>query len=319
MAGTAVLAGCAKTGDAGGKPVVRVGFLPNVTQAVPLVGFSRERKTFEKAMPSVSVEPKVFNAGPGAIEAIRAGAVDMAYIGPAPAITAYWKGQDIVILAGSVSGGSVLVARPGVGIDSVADLAGKKVAVPQVGNTQDVLLRYQLALNGLRSAESGGKVTVQPIPNPDILALFQRGQLDAALVPEPWGSRMEREAGARVLLGSAEIFNEGRYPVTVLVARKDYAEQNPEIVKAFVEANRSLAEEIGRDPGAVAKLLVEETRRHTGQRVPEDDIRRALRRCQFTPEITQHSVHVFANLVEVAGYKTDITASLDGILWRPTP
>lgn len=314
----AVLAGCSG-GGAGDRPVVRVGYMANVSHAAPLAGFSRERGSFAKAMPSVALEPRVFATGAESLEGIRAGTVDMAYVGPGPAITAYWEARDVVIVSGSVSGGSVLVVRSEAGIETVDDLKGKTVGVPHPGNSQDVLLRYQLALHGLRTAETGGPVTVLAVPAPEILARFQSGELDAALVPEPWGSRLEREAGARALLGSAEIFNEGAYPAAVLVARKVFAEQNPEIVRAFAEANRTVVEEIGADRDGTARILTGEIRRHTGQRVSEEDVRRGLRRCAFTPDITQHAVHVFANLVEVAGYKADPTASLDGILWSPAP
>jgi len=313
-----LLAGCG--GEAlGGRQKVRVGFIPEVGQAVPLVGYSRERGVFEKDMPDLSLQHKAFRTGAEVVAALRAGDLDMAFVGPAPVITAFWERGDIVILAGSTSGGDILLARPGAKVASVTDLSGKTVAVRELGSTEDVLLRFQMALNGLRSKDAGGKVDIQAMEGKDIVAKLVDGQIDAACVSEPWASRLEREAGATVLLGSAEIFNEGRYPGAVLVARKDFAEANPATVQAFADSAKNLAEAVGKDPESYVSVLAREIRSHSGDRVTEEEVRRSLKRCRFTPQVTQHEVHVFANLIEVAGYKQDMTASLDGVLWRPTP
>jgi NitT/TauT family transport system substrate-binding protein len=179
-----------------------------------------------------------------------------------------------------------------------------------------VLLRYQLADNGLRSTEDGGTVTVQTIENANLLPLFQRGQLDAACLPEPWASRLEREAGATVVLGSAQLFNGGQYSAALLVARKDFVTQHPEEARALARATDAITERIAKNPQAVAGRLASEIHRVSGKTVPEEDIRHALARCRFTNRIRQHDLSVFANLVEVAGYKKDPAASLDGILWK---
>jgi NitT/TauT family transport system substrate-binding protein len=319
LVGASALAGCsggkAPAPKAGGT-VVRLGYMPNVTHAAAIIGLSDAKGSYSETLPEASVEGKLFNAGPSIIEALRAGALDAAFIGPGPAINAYWRGGDIVILTNAVNGGSVLLARAGSDIKTVKDLAGKTVSVPQIGNTQDVLLRFQMADNGLRSSEDGGSVRVQPMENANILPLFQRDQLDAACVPEPWGSRLERQAGARVLLGSAQLFNDGNYSAALLVARKDFVTAHPEAVRALVRATDDITKRIAKDPQSIAPLLNREIQRVSGKAVPEEDIRRSLHRCRFTPDISRHEISVFANLVEVAGYKKDAAASLDGIQWK---
>jgi NitT/TauT family transport system substrate-binding protein len=135
-------------------------------------------------------------------------------------------------------------------------------------------------------------------------------------VPEPWGSRLEREAGATVILGSAELFARGKYSAALLVARKDFVTAHPEAARALVEATNAITSRIAKDPQRIAGALARDIRRVSGKDVPEEDIRRALNRCRFTPDIRQQDLNIFANLVEVAGYKQDLTASLDGILWK---
>jgi NitT/TauT family transport system substrate-binding protein len=319
LAVAAALAGCSggpARAPKGGDAAVRLGYMPNVTHAAALIGLSDGKDGYAATLPKTVVRGTLFNAGPAIIEALRAGALDAAFIGPGPAITAYWRGKDVVILTNAVDGGSALVARAGSNVKSVKDLGGKKVSVPQVGNTQDVLLRYQLADNGLRSTEDGGTVTVQTIENANLLPLFQRGQLDAACLPEPWASRLEREAGATVVLGSAQLFNGGQYSAALLVARKDFVTQHPEEARALARATDAITERVAKNPQAVAGRLASEIHRVSGKTVPEEDIRHALARCRFTNRIRQHDLSVFANLVEVAGYKKDPAASLDGILWK---
>jgi len=174
------------------KPVVvRVGYFPNITHAQALVG--RANGQFDKALGAgVQIEWKAFNAGPSAIEALFANAIDMTYVGPNPTVTGYVRsqGEAVRVIAGAASGGASLVVRQGSGIQQASDFHGKKVATPQMGNTQDVALRSWLRANGLKAREKGGDVQVLPITNPDQLTLFLKGQLDAAWAPEPWAARL---------------------------------------------------------------------------------------------------------------------------------
>ncbi len=185
------------------KPVViRVGYFPNVTHAQALVG--RAGGQFEKALgPGVQIEWKAFNAGPSAIEALFASAIDLTYVGPNPTVTGYVRSQGaaVRVIAGAASGGASLVVRQGAGIQKAADFHGKKIATPQQGNSQDIALRAWLRANGLKTREKGGDVQIMPITNADQFTLFLKGQLDAAWAPEPWAARLVHEAGGKIFPG----------------------------------------------------------------------------------------------------------------------
>src|SRR6266513_2087858 len=187
-------AATAASASSGENVTLRLGYFPNITHASALVGV--EKGIFaDKLGPNVTLAPSAFNAGPVAVEAIFNGAIDATYVGPNPAINAFAKsnGEAIRIISGATSGGAFLVVNPS--ITKPADLKGKKVATPQLGNTQDVALRSWLKANGLKSREKGGDVQVIPISNPDQLTLFLKGQIDAAWAPEPWAARLVHEGG----------------------------------------------------------------------------------------------------------------------------
>ena len=174
--------------------VIRVGAFPNITHPQAMIG--KANGWFEKAMgPNVKIEWKTFNAGPSAIEALFAGAIDMTYIGPNPTISGYVRsqGEALRVVAGAACGGASLIVRNDAGINKPEDFHGKRVASPQLGNTQDVALRAWLQTHGMKPVNKGGDVQVLPMANPDQLTLFVKKQLDAAWAPEPWATRLIRE------------------------------------------------------------------------------------------------------------------------------
>ena len=179
------IASCAKQESApGAKPVIRIGHFPNITHVQALVAhqLSRQGKGWFEERLGADVQWFLYNAGPSATEAIFARALDVTYIGPSPVLNAYAKsrGDEMRVLAGAANGGSALVVRPAANIKSAADLKGKKIATPQLGNTQDVQLRAYLADNGFKITQTGGDAFILPTANADQLALFQRGDLDAS-------------------------------------------------------------------------------------------------------------------------------------------
>lgn len=294
---------------------VRVGYSPDLTHAVGIVGFCPQKQSYYKAFPGVAFDNKLFNAGPTAIEAMRAGTIDMAFAGPAEAISAFVSGHDIFVLTNTSAGGTVLVARKGSGIKTVSDLRKRKIAVPQAGSTPDVLLHYQLALNGLRPESKGGNTIVIPLDNADVTQVLRSGVVDAACVPEPWGSYAEKAAGARVVLGSGQIFNEGDYPAALLVVRKDFAEANPRFTGRFRNVTRQITLAIASHRSGFGGILKAELKRLSGVDMTDQVINNALKRCRFTPRLTQHDLQVFAKLGEVTG-SVPGGARLDGIIWQ---
>ncbi|MBI5288419.1 MAG: ABC transporter substrate-binding protein, partial [Chloroflexi bacterium] len=191
---------------------LRLGYFPNVTHTQPQVGLAKG--FFADALgANVTIETKTFNAGPDVITALFAGEIDASYIGPNPAINGYVKsdGKELRIIAGATSGGARLIVRPGANIATAADFANKKIASPQLGNTQDVALRTWLASNGLNAKEQGGNVQVLPTANADQLTLFQNGDIDGAWAPEPWATRLEQEAGGVEFLDEKDLWPDGKF------------------------------------------------------------------------------------------------------------
>src|SRR4029077_3115472 len=192
------------------KTTIRVGHLPNATDAQGLVAYVSWRQGkgwFEKRLcPDVTIQWFVYNAGPSAMEAILAKSIDLAYVGPNPAINAYAKsrGEEARIIAGAGNGGSALVVQGDSTLKIPVDFRGKRIASPQLGNTQDVAARSWLVSEGLRITQMGGDAQVVPTANPDQLLLFKQKQLDGVWTVEPWGSLLETEAGGRVLGGGPE-------------------------------------------------------------------------------------------------------------------
>src|SRR4051812_14110900 len=246
--------GCHKGGTA--EPAaLRLGFFPNLTHGPALVGL--QRGDFAKALAPVPVEAKPFNAGPEAMEALFAGALDACYVGPAPAINGYLRshGEALVIVAGAALNGAGLVVRKEANIHGPADLHGKKIASPQLGNTQDVALRMYLKENGLAPKDRGGDVRVMPLANADILALMKQKELDGAWVPEPWTTRLLDEAGGELLLDEKDRWPGKKFPTTVLVVTKKLAAEQPETVKKLVAAHVATIAWMKANPDEARKLV----------------------------------------------------------------
>jgi NitT/TauT family transport system substrate-binding protein len=236
---------------------LRLGYFANVTHAAALIGVN-EGYVEEELGAATMLTTQVFNAGPDEVEALFAGALDAAYIGPSPTINAYGesKGDAIRIIAGAASGGAQLVVRDG--IDSAEDLAGTTLATPQLGNTQDVALRTWLTEQGLEnSVEGGGDVTVAPTPNSDTPNLFEAGELDGAWVPEPTASLLVLERGGHVLVNEKDLWPDGEFVTTHLIVRTEFLEQYPDTVAALLRAHVRSVELAESDP-ETAKTAVNE-------------------------------------------------------------
>ena len=227
---------------------VRLGFFPNLTHAPALVGL--QEGLFKKALKplNVTVTPTAFNAGPDAITALFAGSLDIAYIGPNPTINAYAqsKGAAVKVIAGAASGGAALVVRPE--ITDAAGLKGKTLATPQLGNTQDVALRYWLQQQGFNTTtEGGGDVSIKPQSNAEGLAAYAAGTIDGAWVPEPWVSEYVK-AGAKVLVNEKDLWPDGKFVTTNVIVRTDFLTQHPDVVQAVLEGHVAALDAIKNDP-----------------------------------------------------------------------
>ncbi len=294
----AALTGCARPEtDVGPAAELRLGYFATVTHAPALVGI--HEGLLADALDGTELTPTVFDAGPTTIEAISAGALDAAYIGPSPAINSHLKsgGQSAVIVAGATTGGAQLVVREG--IDTAADLPGATLATPQLGNTQDVALRAWLADHDLAVPPTGdGPLTIQPGENSTTLTLFRSGDLDGAWLPEPWASRLVVEAGAKVLIDEAELWPDGEFPTTVLLVNRDFAAAHPETVDDLVAGHAASVAWLDAHPDEAAAVIGDQLEQDTGSRLDPAVLGRALQSVRFSvdpvasayPTLLEHAV-----------------------------
>jgi NitT/TauT family transport system substrate-binding protein len=283
--------------------VIRVGAFPNVTHAQPMIG--KANGWFEKAMgPDVKIEWHSFNAGPSAIEALFAGAIDMTYVGPNPAINGYLRsnGDALRIIAGATSGGAALVVRGDSGINKPQDFHGKRIASPQMGNTQDVALRAWLKSQGLKTRDKGGDVTVMPIANPDQLTLFLKKEIDAAWAPEPWASRLVHDAGGRIFLDERTLWPQGRFLTTELVVSTKFLQSHPDLVKKWLRAHVELTDWINSHPAKAKKILNQQIQKETGKALAPAVLNDSFSRLQVTYDPLRQQLLRAAQLAFDAGF-----------------
>jgi len=288
---------------AGAQTVIHVGAFPNITHPQAMVG--KSNGWFEKAMGTqVKIDWKSFNAGPSAIEALFAGAIDMTYIGPNPAISGYVRsnGEALRIVAGATSGGAALVVRGDSGIQKPEDFHGRKVASPQMGNTQDVALRAWLQANGLKARDKGGDVQVIPLANPDQLTLFLKKELDGAWAPEPWATRLIKEGNGRLFLDERTLWPNGQFISAHLIVRTKFLREHPDLVKNWIRAHVELTDWINGHLPEAKKLLNQQIAKETGKALPDAVLNEAFSRMQATYDPLRGSLMNAAKSAFDAGF-----------------
>ena len=310
--------GASATGAAasGGDVVLRVGHFPNLTHAHGLVAHALTRQGkgwFEERLgPGTRVEWFVYNAGPSAMEAILAGSLDLTYVGPNPALNAHIKsgGNEVRVLAGATNGGAALVV-PGDGrLAKPEDFRGKKIATPQLGNTQDVSCRAWLAAQGFQVTQTGGDVTVVPTQNPDQLALFQTGDVDAVWTVEPWVSRLELEAGGKLFLEEPDAIT------TVLASSAALLRDRRELAAKFVKAHAELTAWIEAHPAEAQTLISDELAAETGKPVKPELMTRCWPRLHLTNEVSLAALQAFVTSAQSAGFLKD-AGDISKLVERP--
>jgi NitT/TauT family transport system substrate-binding protein len=298
------------------RTILRVGHFPNITHAHGLIAHALSRQGrgwFEQRLgPDVRIEWFVYNAGPSAIEAILAKSIDLTYVGPNPALNAYAKsrGQEVRLIAGAASGGSALVVQRGSGLKTASDFRGKKIATPQLGNTQDVAARSWLLAGGLRITQMGGDAQVLPTANPDQLLLFRQKQLDGVWTVEPWVSLLETEAGGEVLIEEPDAVT------TVLVARADFLKTSRDLVRKFVLAHRELTDWIVKNPAEAQRLVREELTAETRTNASEALISRAWRRIGWVNDVPRAALDRLVASAQAVGFLRGVP-DLAGLIEPP--
>ena len=305
----------AMTQSALAEETIRVGHFPNVTHVQGLVAqhLSRTgRGWFESRLGTgVKIEWYIYDAGPSAMEAILADSIDLTYVGPSPALNVYAEsnGEEIRIIAGAAAGGAALVVQPDSGLTQPADFRGKTIATPQLGNTQDIACRAWLANGGLKITQMGGDAFVVPTPNPDQLTLFQQKKVDAVWTVEPWVSRLEREAGGKVLV------EQSRESITVLVSSVKFLKTKRELAKKFAQAHRELTEWILAHPEKARQMVRQELAAETRAEVSPDLIAQAWKRIVLTTDVSPDEFQHFILNAQRAGFMRE-TPSLSRLIER---
>jgi NitT/TauT family transport system substrate-binding protein len=261
---------------------VKIGYFPNITHAPGLVadaeGFLSERIGAGK------VTTQSFNAGPDVIQALFSGSLDIAYLGPNPTATAYTQSQGaaVRVIAGAASGGAALVVKPSITVPE--QLRGARLATPQLGNSQDVALRYWLSTKGFRTTtEGGGDIKIQPLKNATALQSYVSGQLDGAWVPEPYAS-LFLARGARVLVDERTLWPEGTFATTGVVVRTRFLSEHPETVRAFLEAHLDALDLIAEDPARAQQDVISQVGKLTDQTLQADTVVAAWKTLTFTAD-----------------------------------
>jgi len=291
---------------------LRLGYFPNVTHSTAIVGV--EQGFFADALgEDVTLTTATFNAGPAAIEALFSDAIDATYIGPNPTVNGFVQsgGEAVRVISGAASGGAFLMVREG--IESPDDLVGTTIATPQLGNTQDVALRWWLIEQGLTSdLAGGGDVAITPQENAQILDAFAAGAIDGAWVPEPNATRL-REAGAVVLVDERDLWPDGRFVTTNLVINPTFLAEHPDVVRRLLEGQVEATAWLNANPPEAQTVVGDAVAELSGKPLPDGVIAKAWDNIEFTDDPVASSLLEGAAHAAAVGTLEDGAPDLDGL------
>ena len=298
------------SGNADTENKIRVAYFPNISHAIPIIGIE------SGIFPNEIVETKLFDNGPQVIESMFSRSIDIAYVGPGPAINGFLKSEhELKILSGAASGGASFVVHPNSDIKTADDFSGKRIAAPQIGNTQDVSLRNYLSQHDLIPAEKGGTVVVLNISNPDIYTLFVKGEIDGAWVPEPWATILVEELGGTRLFFEESLWPENQFASVLLIGRVEYIEKNPEIIQSWIDSHEQTVTWINENPKDSELLFNQFMKKTLGQTLPEKIVSISLSNLVITSDPIYDSIEIFAERANSLGYLGRDGYDLQGIFY----
>jgi NitT/TauT family transport system substrate-binding protein len=287
-----LLSSCAKQEN---KNTVRLAYMPNVTHAVPLIGL--EKGFYQEELGSnIKLKPMHFVVGNNIIDAFITNQIDVAYVGPGPFINSIYRGVPLKLLANSCDGGTTIV-----GTETCRDIKtcqGKspRISVPQYGNTQDLILRKFIENNNIKNAK------VIAIPPQDTATAFFTMSIDAACLPEPWGTILIDKAKCKIIKDEKEVLNNGNYPVTILVTNKKFAEENPEVISKLLIANKKTIDFINSNKVESIEITRNAISKITKKDIKNEIILKSLSRCTFNNKFDFNILKEFAEIGIKAGY-----------------
>ncbi|MGW2085311.1 aliphatic sulfonate ABC transporter substrate-binding protein [Streptomyces sp. NPDC001880] len=306
-------AGLATGGKKFSTDTVKIGYFPNLTHATALVGI--QEGLIAKELGSTTVEPSTFNAGPSEIEALNAGSIDIGFIGPSPAINGFTKskGKSLRIIGGSASGGVKLVVDPKK-IKTLDDLKGKKIATPQLGNTQDVAFLNWISEKGWKvdANSGGGDVSVVRTDNKVMPDAYKSGSVDGAWAPEPTASKLVAQ-GAKVLLDESTLWPDNKFVITNIIVSQKFLTEHPDVVEAVLRGTVDTNAWIDANPDKAKASANAALRTLSGKELPAEVLDPAWKSIQFTDDPLAATLGTEAEHAVKAGLleQTDLTGIYD--------
>lgn len=316
----AVIVGAAAllAGSTSEEPVMRVAFLPGVGHAIPIVGM--ETGVFAESLGNKTrIDSRILDSGTQAVQSLLSGNLDIAYVGPGPAVNAFVRAdkKDIVIISGAASGGVSLIAHKDSEIAGAAGLDGARIAVPQIANTQDVSLRTYLADHNISTTEYGGNTSVIAAAGPEMYTLFARDSVDAAWAPEPWATLIVESLGAKRVFHESELWPDAEFASVVLITRTGYADSHKSEIDAWLEAHEQTADLIRADPQEALRAYASFAERNSIASLPADILETSFANIEITTDPIEPSILVFAERAADLGYLGRSSTSIDGIFYKP--
>ncbi len=310
LVSTAVVAlvavGCAGSTQRarGSADVLRLGVFATLTHGVAQVGLGSG--IFQRTLGDTQIRPTVFHSGAEASIALLSGGLDATFIGPWPAASLYLRSGDVAIVSGAADGGASLVARSAAGIERPADLAGTRIAIPGLGNSQDLTLRTWLHRHGLAAADEGGTVSIVPVDPAELPQLFRLGRVDAAWAPEPYPTALVSSGLARRLAGGSD-------PSAALLVSSAYLAAHPEVVRRLVEAEVQTIEFMRSEPEAAMSIASHRLVADGAPAMPADVIASAWERVSFTWDVDPDAMVRTGREAYALGLLSDPPSGLLGI------
>lgn len=279
---------------------ITLGYFPNITHASAIVGVSEG--IFVDQMNGIKIKTKIFPNGSLFMDALATGQIDLGYVGPGPAINRYLQGADVKALASASTGGTVLVTSKDFKYNSVKDLDNKIIATPALGCTHDLLFRQLIKEHNLDTNRRGGNIDHRAQKPATMVGLFATGQLDAAVVSEPWAARMESDLDSKVVVNWDQMPWEGKMPATLVVSSNEFINNNPKLIDNFLKAHQEAINYINNNPVESSKIIQKAIKNITRQELSLNIIKRSMERTNITSELDSSVVQKLADLSAELGF-----------------
>ncbi|TVY06746.1 ABC transporter substrate-binding protein [Paenibacillus cremeus] len=318
LSATLLVSACGTKADApkdgaaagGGKPAaaktVRLGIFKNVTHAPGYIAL--EQGIFQKYWGSdVKIEVQAFDNGSDFSTALATDQIDLGFVGPGPSTNQFLKSKNFRVISGSNNGGAVLVAGKDSGINSAKDLKGKTVAIPTKGSTNEISLRLLLKENNLNVTTDKTGVNIIARAPADTLIAMRQKEVDATLIPEPWGTQMEQEGIGKVIVPWDQVPpNKGNYPLTILVASDKFLKEHRDMAKQAIKANMDGIDFIKKNPDKAYEQINNQLKALSGKGMEINLIKAAISHLNLTTDVSKEALEEMARVSLDAGYIKDV-------------